>query len=121
VLLGTATAAAIVLAARGALDTHRPTVEIMHGIGATDGQVTKLFQRKIAVDAVAGAGVGLAAAATVVLLIGGGVTAAADAFGSEAPLHLADAGILAVVPIGAVILAVAVARSTLIRALRATL
>src|SRR5207249_12280892 len=36
VLMAGATAAAVVLAARGALDTHRPTIEVMHGIGATD-------------------------------------------------------------------------------------
>ena len=50
-LLGGAAAAAVVLAARGALDTHRFTIEVMHGIGATDLQITHLFQRKIAVDA----------------------------------------------------------------------
>ena len=54
VLLSAAAAAAVVLAARGALDTHRFTIEVMHGIGATDLQVTHLFQRKIAIDALAG-------------------------------------------------------------------
>ena len=43
-----------VLAARGALDTHRFTIEVMHGIGATDLQVTHLFQRKILIDAFVG-------------------------------------------------------------------
>src|SRR5206468_619015 len=38
-LLSTAAAAAVVLAARGALDTHRSTIEVMHGVGATDLQV----------------------------------------------------------------------------------
>ena len=121
VLMATATAAAIVLAARGALDTHRPTVEIMHGIGATDAQVTRLFQRKIAVDAVVGAAVGLICAAIILLLVGGGVAASADAFGSGSPLHIVDVLVLLLVPVAAVVLAVAVARSTLLRALRATL
>ena len=53
-LLSAAAAAAVVLAARGALDTHRFTIEVMHGIGATDLQVTHLFQRKIAIDAFIG-------------------------------------------------------------------
>ena len=53
-----AAAAAVVLAARGALDTHRFTIEVMHGIGATDLQITHLFQRKIAVDALAGSLIG---------------------------------------------------------------
>ena len=42
------------LAARGALDTNRSTIEVMHGIGATDDQVARLFQRKIALDALTG-------------------------------------------------------------------
>ncbi len=50
-LMAAATSAAVVLAARGAFDTHRSTIEVMHGLGATDEQVTHLFQRKIALDA----------------------------------------------------------------------
>ena len=62
VLMVAATSAAVVLAARGALDTHRATIEVMHGIGATDVQIARLFQRKIALDALAG-GLGGGAAA----------------------------------------------------------
>jgi cell division transport system permease protein len=119
-LMASATAAAIVLAARGALNTHRSTVEIMHGIGATDAQVTRLFERKIAGDSIAGALLGTAGGAIVLLLLGSSLAAAAGGLES-APLGFADAGILALVPLGAVVIAVAVARSTLLRALRATL
>jgi cell division transport system permease protein len=118
--MASATAAAIVLAARGALNTHRSTVEIMHGIGATDAQVTRLFERKIAGDSIAGALLGTACGAIVLLLLGSSLAAAAGGLES-APLGFADAGILALVPLGAVVIAVAVARSTLLRALRATL
>jgi cell division transport system permease protein len=121
VLMAAATAAAIVLAARGVLDTHRPTVEIMHGIGATDRQVTKLFERKIAVDAVAGAALGLVAAFAVLLLVGGGIAAAADQLATAVPLSLADMAVLLLVPVAAVVLALSVAHSTLLRALRSTL
>ena len=38
-LIALASAAAIILAARGALDTHRATIDVMHGIGATDQQL----------------------------------------------------------------------------------
>ena len=62
-LLSAAAAAAVVLAARGALDTHRFTIDVMHGIGATDLQVTHLFQRKIAIDAFIGSVAGGFAAA----------------------------------------------------------
>lgn len=118
-LMAGATAAAIVLAARGALNTHRSTVEIMHGIGATDAQVTKLFERKIAADSIAGALLGTMGAAVILLLLGGGLAAAAGGL-EGAPLGLTGAAILALIPVAAVIIAVAVARSTLLRALRAT-
>ena len=49
-----ATAAAVVLATRSALAAQRSTIEVMHGIGATDQQVTRLFQRRIAIDALIG-------------------------------------------------------------------
>ena len=53
-----ATAATVVLAARAALDTHRGTIEILHLMGATDVQVARLFQRRIALDALFGGLVG---------------------------------------------------------------
>ena len=121
VLMATATAAAIVLTARGALDTHRSTIEIMHGIGATDSQLVRLFERKIAVDAIAGAVAGAAAAALILLLVGGGAAAIAGELGASAPLRPLDLLLFALVPIAAVVLAVVVARLTLLRALRATL
>lgn len=121
VLMAGAAAAAVILAARGALDTHRSTVEIMHGIGATDAQVTRLFERKIAVDAAAGALGGLVAAALLLLLVGGGIAAAAGDLAAAAPLDGLDLLVLAAIPIATVALAVAVAHWTLHRALRATL
>jgi cell division transport system permease protein len=120
-LLVAATAAAIVLAARGALDTHRSTVEIMHGIGATDRQVTRLFERKIAIDAIAGAFAASTAAAIVLLLVGGGVAATAADLAWTAPLGIRDLAVLALIPVATIIIAVAVAHRTLLRALRATL
>ena len=65
-MLSGAAAAAVVLAARGSLDTHRPTIEVMHGVGATDLQVTHLFQRRIAIDALVGS-IGGAIAAAILL------------------------------------------------------
>jgi cell division transport system permease protein len=121
VLMATATAAAIVLAARGALDTHRSTVEIMHGIGATDRQVTKLFERKIAIDAIAGALAASAAAAIVLVVIGGEMAAAASGLAWSVQFSAADALVLATVPVAAVVIAVVIAHRTLLGALRANL
>lgn len=120
-MIAAATAAAIVLAARGALDTHRSTVEIMHGIGATDAQVTRLFERKIAVDAIAGAAIGAASAAIVLLLVVGGLETTTEAMTSAAPLGGIDALLLLLIPIAAVALVISVAHRTLLRALRESL
>lgn len=117
-LMAIATSAAVVLAARGALDTHRPTIDIMHGIGATDHQVARLFQRKIALDSVAGAAAGAILAALILLLIGGGGAALAGELTASAPLHVGDFVILALLPVAAVLLATLVARAAVLGALR---
>lgn len=116
-LLSAAAAAAVVLAARGALDTHRFTIEVMHGIGATDLQVTHLFQRKIAIDAFIGSIAGGFAAAVVLLLLAGGAAFAGELTGG-ATLGVADLLVLALLPLLLTVLATWVARAAVLRALR---
>jgi len=120
-LMAAATGAAVVLAARGALDTHRSTIEVMHGVGATDLQVTHLFQRKIALDAVVGALAGSAAAGLVLLLLGGGALIAGGDIVGRPPLGPRDLFILLLLPVAVVILATWVARSAVLAALRRAL
>ena len=45
-----ATTAAVVLAARAALDAHSSTIATLHLLGATDGQVSRLFERRVVRD-----------------------------------------------------------------------
>ena len=120
VLLSAAAAAAVVLAARGALDTHRFTIDVMHGIGATDLQVTHLFQRKILIDAFAGSVAGGVAATAVLLLLAGGAAFAGELTGG-ATLGLRDFLILALLPFLLTGLATWVARAAVLRALREAL
>lgn len=117
-LMAAATSAAVVLAARGALDTHRPTIDIMHGIGATDEQVARLFQRKIALDAFVGAVAGAIVAALVLLVVGGGVASLSGDLTGGPPLGPADFALLALLPLIAVALATLVARLAVLGALR---
>jgi len=119
-LLSAAACAAVVLAARGALDTHRFTIEVMHGIGATDLQVTHLFQRKIAIDAFAGSIAGATAAALVLLLLSAGASFAGELTGG-ATLGPLDLVILALLPLALTILATWVARTAVLTALRQAL
>jgi cell division transport system permease protein len=117
-LMAAAASAAVVLAARGALDTHRSTIEVMHGIGATDVQVTHLFQRKIALDSLAGAIAGAVAATLVLLLLaGGGAAFAGDLMGTT-PLRAGDFVVLALLPVALVVIATSVARTAVLAALR---
>jgi cell division transport system permease protein len=120
VMLSAAAAAAVVLAARGALDTHRSTIEVMHGIGATDLQVTHLFQRRIAIDALAGSLGGALAAALVLALIASGAAFAGELTGGAA-LSPADLLVLALLPFALAGLAAWVARTAVLSALREAL
>lgn len=119
-LLAIACAAAVVLAARGALDTHRFTIDVMHGIGATDVQVTQLFQRKIAIDALAGSLAGAAAAALILLGLAAGAAFAGELLGG-AVLGLRDLLVLVLIPFALTALATWVARAAVLSALRTAL
>jgi cell division transport system permease protein len=119
-LLSVAACAAVVLAARGALDTHRFTIEVMHGIGATDLQVTNLFQRKIAIDAFVGSVAGAAAAAIVLLMLSAGASFAGELTGG-ATLGGIDLLVLLSLPIALTVLATWVARTAVLAALRQAL
>jgi len=117
-LMVIATSATVVLSARGALETNRPTIDVMHGIGATDVQVTRLFQRKIALDAAAGAAAGALLAAVTLLLLAGAGAALSGQLGGLPPLRGADLLLLALLPLALTVLATWVGRTAVLSALR---
>ena len=121
VLVALATAAAIVLATRSALAAHRGTIDVMHGIGATDRQITALFQRKVALDALTGGVAGAVLAAIALLIVTAGGLASAGEWTGGRLLQNGDLFLLALLPCGAALLATFVARWTILRTLRATL
>jgi cell division transport system permease protein len=117
-LLLLATSATVVLSVRGALNTHRQTIEIMHMMGSTDVQAARLFQRRVALDALFGGLVGLIAAVLVLWLLG-------SRFAALEPGLLADAGmplygwlLLILIPVGVAGLAMLTARWTVLSALK---
>lgn len=120
-LMAAAAAAVVALAARAGLETHRATVEVMHMLGSTDVQVARLFQRRLALDAVLGGGAGALAALAVAWLLGGqGAALGSELLGNVA-LTAADWLLLALIPVAFVGLAMLAARWTVVRALRRTL
>jgi len=121
VLIAIATAAAVVLAARGALDTNRATIEVMHGVGATDDQIARLFQRKIALDSLTGGLAGAGAAGIILLLIAGGRAVWFDDLAGGPLLDAGDLLFLAALPLIGAAVATLVARLAVLRALRESL
>jgi cell division transport system permease protein len=118
-LLGAAAAAAVILAARGAIDSHRSTVDVLHGIGATDGQITRLFQHRIALDTLIGSLAGAAAGGFVVALVAGGSHWVANLGGLS--LGPADILILVLLPLLLTAIATIAARAAILAALRESL
>ena len=120
-LMMLATAAVVVLAARGAHDSHRGTIDVLHLMGSTDVQIARLFQRRIGLDALMGGALGFSFGIFVILLIG----LRLGATGSEllAAITLPWQGwlILAALPVAGVLLATLTARWTVLRALGRTL
>jgi cell division transport system permease protein len=64
-----ATAAVAVLTVRATLGTQRPTIDILHLVGATDAQIARLFQRQVARDMAIGVAVGVLCALAVGALV----------------------------------------------------
>lgn len=116
-LTGIATAACVVLAARAALNTHRATIDVLHLLGATDAQIARLFQRRIALDALFGGGLGLGSGLVVLVLIGGRIGAlGSDLVGGAGMPGWGWLALLAV-PLAAALVATVAARLTVMRAL----
>lgn len=117
-LMAAATGAAVVLAARGALNTHRATIDVLHLMGATDKQVARLFQRRIALDALLGGVTGLVVALIVVLLLGWQVGSLQSELASGVTLTWRDWLLLLALPLIFAALATLAARTTILAALR---
>jgi cell division transport system permease protein len=117
-LLGAATAAAVLLAARSALGSNRDTIEIVHMLGGSDAQIARIFQRSIGLDAAVGGATGLALGTAAVLLLSRQLAGLGAGLATGGSLGWADWLVLALVPVGGVLVAMATARMTVIRALR---
>ena len=117
-LLAIATAATVVLAARSSLGNHRGTIAIVHLLGGTDHQISRLFQRRMALDAAFGSILGFIAGAALLALLGRQWAALGTPLvgaGGLSPLLLAA---LLAIPLLTILLALLMARLTILGALR---
>jgi cell division transport system permease protein len=120
-LTASATAAVVLLSARAGLETHRYTIDVLHMLGSTDGQISRLFQRRIALDTLAGGLLGTGLALATVWLIGARVGALDAALVGGAGLGTRDWLLLAVLPVAFALLATLAARFAIVRTLRRVL
>jgi cell division transport system permease protein len=117
-LMTIATSAAVVLAARAALNTHRATIDVLHLLGSSDNQIAGIFQRRIALDALFGGFVGLLLALIVMLLIGHRMRALGSDLLGSAGLGWGSWLLLLTLPLIGAALSTLSARITVLRVLR---
>jgi cell division transport system permease protein len=120
-LLLLATVATVVLSVRGALNTHRATIEIMHMMGSTDVQAARLFQRRVALDALFGGMIGLVAAILILWLLSTRFSALGSGLLSGTGMPIYGWPVLVIIPIAVAGLAMMTARWTVLSALKKVL
>lgn len=120
-LMAVATTTVVFLAARSGLDTHRDTIGALHLLGATDAQVARLFQRRIALDTLWGGLAGTVLALGTVALLGWQASALGSDLVDGVGLGPVDWGLLALLPFGFALLAAIAARGAVTGALRRVL
>ncbi|WP_373491168.1 cell division protein FtsX [Parasphingorhabdus sp.] len=117
-LLALATAAAVIISARSALNTHNETIAVVHLLGGTDQQISRLFQRRIALDALLGGLIGLVGGTAIIWLISIQLTALGSGLVQSVGLDWWSWLIIAAIPILGMFLAMVTARLTVIGALK---
>lgn len=121
VLLAGTSAAAVFLASRSALGANRETIEIVHLLGGTDGQIARIFQNSIARDAMLGGIAGLALGVAALLLLARQFAGLGSSMVSGGQLQPLDWAAIAAIPIAGLVLAILTARVTVLHALRQVL
>ena len=118
VLLALTSAAAVWLAARSALGSNRDTIEVIHHLGGSDGQIASIFQRSIAWDAALGGAAGLLLGLAAVFLLGQQFAGLGSGLVAGGGLGPVDWIIIGAIPVIGIVLAVITARFTVIAALK---
>ncbi len=117
-LLVLATSATVILAVRSALNTHRETIEIMHMMGGTDVQAARLFQRRVALDALLGGVIGFGVAALTFWFISSRFAAVESGLLAGSAMPWYGWIVLSIIPLMVTALAMFMARMTVLSALK---
>lgn len=116
-LMTMAAMAIVMIAARGALAGHMATIDVLHLIGATDQQITRLFQRRIAIDTAWGVAVGAVSALAVILTLRWQMTGIEAGLTGGATIGWLGWIVLVLIPLAGVAVAALTARWALLRTL----
>jgi len=117
VLLAFTSAAAVWLAARNALNANRGTIEVVHLLGGTDGQIARIFQRSAIIDAAIGGAVGLVLGAIALKVLGAQFAALESGMVAGGGLDPVDWLLLALGPVAGAAIALLTARMTVLASL----
>lgn len=117
-LLAMTSVAAVWLAARSALGANRDTIEVIHHLGGSDGQIARIFQRSIGLDAALGGAAGLALGTAAIFVLGRQFAALGSGLVAGGALGPVDWIAIGLVPLAGVMLAMLTARLTVVGALR---
>ncbi|WP_340588670.1 cell division protein [Erythrobacter alti] len=118
VLLALTSAAAVWLAARSALGSNRGTIEAIHHLGGTDGQIASLFARSIGIDAALGGIAGLLLGLSAIFILAQQFQGLGSGLVAGGGLGIIDWVAIGAIPVIGVVLAVITARLTVVAALR---
>lgn len=114
VLLTLASAAAVWLASRNALDANRQTIEIVHHLGGDDRQITAIFQRAVLIDAAIGGIIGLGLGIAAISLLGNRFAALQSGMIESGSLSALEWLVIALVPVAMAVVALVTARRTVL-------
>lgn len=112
ILLTLASAAAVWLAARNALDANRETIEIVHHLGGNDAQIAGIFQRSVLMDAALGGALGVVFGAIALVLLGTRFAALQSGMVESGSLSALDWLLVTLVPVAMTVVALVTARRT---------
>jgi cell division transport system permease protein len=116
-LIGLTAIAAIIFATRSGLAVHATIINLLHVMGARDAYIARQFQMQAMMLGIRGGIIGSAAAIVVVVILTIMSAGIDIALLPSAALSLAQWPLLFIVPVAAVMIAMATARVTVLRAL----
>lgn len=118
ILLAATSAAAVWLSARSTLGANSETIEVIHHLGGSDGQIAGIFQRAIGFDAALGGAAGLLLGLAAIFVLGQQFAALGSGLVAGGGLGSLDWSLIAAVPLLGVALAMLTARITVMASLR---